>query len=400
MFMLKGKNILLGISGGIASYKIATLTRLLKKSGANIKVVMTPAAKEFITPLTLSTLSENPVYSSFADKQTGEWNSHVELGIWADTFVIAPATANTIAKMANGICDNLLLATYLSAKCPVFVAPAMDLDMYLHPTTIKNINTLKEFGYTIIDAVDGELASGLIGKGRMEEPENIVEVLRQFFQSNQPLKGRKVLITAGPTYEQIDPVRFIGNNSSGKMGVELAKRAFNLGAEVTLVIGPNKLEVVEGVNWINVKSAEEMYNQVHKKVKKADVIIMSAAVADFKPKEISKQKIKKSNSDLNIGLEPTKDILKSVGDLKTKSQILVGFALESNNELENAKGKLKSKNLDLIVLNSLNDKGAGFEYDTNKISIIDKNNKVDKFELKSKSEVAQDIFNKIVSLLK
>lgn len=398
--MLKGKNILLGISGGIASYKIATLTRLLKKSGANIKVVMTPAAKEFITPLTLSTLSENPVYSSFADKQTGEWNSHVELGIWADTFVIAPATANTIAKMANGICDNLLLATYLSAKCPVFVAPAMDLDMYLHPTTIKNINTLKEFGYTIIDAVDGELASGLIGKGRMEEPENIVEVLRQFFQSNQPLKGRKVLITAGPTYEQIDPVRFIGNNSSGKMGVELAKRAFNLGAEVTLVIGPNKLEVVEGVNWINVKSAEEMYNQVHKKVKKADVIIMSAAVADFKPKEISKQKIKKSNSDLNIGLEPTKDILKSVGDLKTKSQILVGFALESNNELENAKGKLKSKNLDLIVLNSLNDKGAGFEYDTNKISIIDKNNKVDKFELKSKSEVAQDIFNKIVSLLK
>ena len=398
--MLKGKNILLGISGGIASYKIATLTRLLKKSGANIKVVMTPAAKEFITPLTLSTLSENPVYSSFADKQTGEWNSHVELGLWADVMVVAPATANTIAKMANGICDNLLLATYLSAKCPVFVAPAMDLDMYLHPTTTKNINTLKEFGYTIIDAVDGELASGLVGKGRMEEPEKIAELLRDFFKSEQLLTGKKVLITAGPTYEQIDPVRFIGNNSSGKMGVELAKKALDLGADVTLVIGPNKQVKVDGINWIDVKSAEEMYNQVHKHVKKADIVIMSAAVADFKPKKVSKQKIKKNNADLIIDLEPTQDILKSVGDIKTKNQLLVGFALESNNELENAKTKLKSKNLDLIVLNSLNDKGAGFEFDTNKISIIDKSNKVDKLELKSKSEVAHDIFNKIVSLLK
>ena len=398
--MLKGKNILLGISGGIASYKIATLTRLLKKSGANIKVVMTPAAKEFITPLTLSTLSENPVYSSFADKQTGEWNSHVELGLWADVMVVAPATANTIAKMANGICDNLLLATYLSAKCPVFVAPAMDLDMYLHPTTTKNINTLKEFGYTIIDAVDGELASGLVGKGRMEEPEKIAELLRDFFKSEQLLTGKKVLITAGPTYEQIDPVRFIGNNSSGKMGVELAKKALDLGADVTLVIGPNKQVKVDRINWIDVKSAEEMYNQVHKHVKKADIVIMSAAVADFKPKKVSKQKIKKNNADLIIDLEPTQDILKSVGDIKTKNQLLVGFALESNNELENAKTKLKSKNLDLIVLNSLNDKGAGFEFDTNKISIIDKSNKVDKLELKSKSEVAHDIFNKIVSLLK
>ncbi|MCB9173656.1 MAG: bifunctional phosphopantothenoylcysteine decarboxylase/phosphopantothenate--cysteine ligase CoaBC [Flavobacteriales bacterium] len=398
--MLKGKNILLGISGGIASYKIATLTRLLKKSGANIKVVMTPAAKEFITPLTLSTLSENPVYSSFADKQTGEWNSHVELGLWADVMVVAPATANTIAKMANGICDNLLLATYLSAKCPVFVAPAMDLDMYLHPTTTKNINTLKEFGYTIIDAVDGELASGLVGKGRMEEPEKIAELLRDFFKSEQLLKGKKVLITAGPTYEQIDPVRFIGNNSSGKMGVELAKKALDLGADVTLVIGPNKQVKVDGINWIDVKSAEEMYNQVHKHVKKADIVIMSAAVADFKPKKVSKQKIKKNNADLIIDLEPTQDILKSVGNIKTKNQLLVGFALESNNELENAKTKLKSKNLDLIVLNSLNDKGAGFEFDTNKVSIIDNSNKVDKFELKSKSEVAHDIFNKIVSLLK
>lgn len=398
--MLKGKNILLGISGGIASYKIATLTRLLKKSGANIKVVMTPVAKEFITPLTLSTLSENPVYSTFADKQTGEWNSHVELGLWADVMVVAPATANTVAKMANGICDNLLLATYLSAKCPVFVAPAMDLDMYLHPTTTKNINTLKEFGYTIIDAVDGELASGLVGKGRMEEPEQIAGILHDFFQANHSLKGKKVLITAGPTYEQIDPVRFIGNNSSGKMGLELAKKAVSLGAEVTLVIGPNKHSMIDGVNWINVKSAEEMDNQVHKFVNKADIIIMSAAVADFKPKKVSKQKIKKSNADLTIELEPTKDILKSVGEIKTKKQLLVGFALESNNELENAKGKLKSKNLDLIVLNSLNDKGAGFEFDTNKISIIDKSNKVDNFELKSKSAVAHDIFNKIVSLLK
>lgn len=404
--MLKGKNILLGITGGIASYKIATLTRLLKKSGANIKVVMTPAAKEFITPLTLSTLSENPVYSEFASRQTGEWNSHVELGLWADIFVVAPATANTIAKMANGICDNLLLATYLSAKCPIFIAPAMDLDMFKHPTTAKNINTLKTFGYTIIDAVEGELASGLLGKGRMEEPEKIAEIIHVFFKTNPVsstglvLKNKKVLITAGPTHEQIDPVRFIGNNSSGKMGLALAKQAKNLGADVTLIIGPNKLETVDGINWINVKTADEMYKQVHASVKKADIIIMSAAVADFKPKNTSLQKIKKNNSFLQLELEPTKDILKSVGEIKTNKQLLVGFALESDNELKNAKDKLKSKNLDLIVLNSLNDKGAGFEFDTNKITIIDKKNKIDNFELKSKSDVAIDIFNKIVSLLK
>ncbi len=398
--MLKGKNILLGISGGIASYKIATLTRLLKKSGANIKVVMTPAAKEFITPLTLSTLSENPVFSEFANRQTGEWNSHVDLGLWADVFVIAPATANTLAKMANGICDNLLLATYMSAKCPVFIAPAMDLDMFKHPTTAKNINTLKEFGYTIIDAVEGELASGLVGKGRMEEPERIAEIIHSFFQNKQVLKGKKVLITAGPTHEQIDPVRFIGNNSSGKMGVELAKQAQKLGAEVTLIIGPNKLDLIDGITWINVKSAEEMYTQVHKSLKKADIIIMSAAVADFKPKNVSLQKIKKNNAALQLELEPTQDILKSVGAIKTKKQLLVGFALESDNELKNAKKKLATKNLDLIILNSLNDKGAGFEFDTNKITIIDKNNNVDNFELKSKSDVAKDIFNKIVSLQK
>lgn len=398
--MLKGKNILLGISGGIASYKIATLTRLLKKSGANVKVLMTPSAKEFITPLTLATLSENPVYSDFSDKDSGKWNSHVDLGLWADIFVIAPATANTIAKMASGICDNLLLATYLSAKCSVFIAPAMDLDMFLHPTTSKNLNTLRDFGCTIIDAVSGELASGLVGKGRMEEPEKIFNTIQDFFYSEQVLKGKHVLITAGPTYEKIDPVRFIGNNSSGKMGLELAKKANELGADVTLIIGPNKLQKVEGINWIAVNTAEEMYNQVHKHLKKANVIIMSAAVADYKPKQSSIQKIKKTTSTLNIELEPTKDILKSVGEIKTKNQLLVGFALESNDELKNAKTKLKSKNLDFIVLNSLNDKGAGFEFDTNKITIIDKNNHVDKFELKSKSDVANDIFNKIVSLLK
>jgi phosphopantothenoylcysteine decarboxylase/phosphopantothenate--cysteine ligase len=398
--MLKGKNILLGISGGIASYKIAVFVRLLKKAGAHVKVVMTPAAKEFITPLTLATLSENPVFSEFSNKESGEWNSHVELGLWADVFFLAPATANTLAKMANGVCDNLLLATYLSAKCPIFIAPAMDLDMYKHPTTTKNIATLKSFGYHIVDATEGELASGLVGKGRMEEPEKMFEILTSFFNHNQVLKNKKVLITAGPTYEQIDPVRFIGNNSSGKMGLELAKQAKKLGADVTLVIGPNHLQFDDSYTVVKVKSADEMYKAVHKLVKKADVIIMSAAVADFKPKQISNQKIKKSNTDLVIELEPTQDILKSVGEIKTKKQLLIGFALESNNELENAKGKLKSKNLDLIVLNSLNDKGAGFEYDTNKITLIDKSNKVEKFELKSKAEVAADVFNKIVSLLK
>lgn len=398
--MVKGKNILLGITGGIASYKITILVRLLKKAGAQVKIVMTPAAKEFIAPLTLATLSENPVFSEFSNKTTGEWNSHVELGLWADVFVVAPATANTLAKMANGICDNLLLATYLSAKCPIFIAPAMDLDMYKHPTTTKNIATLKSFGYHIIDATEGELASGLVGKGRMEEPENIFQLLDSFFNQNLPLKNKKVLITAGPTYEQIDPVRFIGNNSSGKMGLELAKQAKKLGAEVTLVIGPNQLQFDDSLTVIKVKSADEMYKAVHKQVKKADVIIMSAAVADFRPKKTSNQKIKKSNADLVVELEPTQDILKSVGEIKTKKQLLVGFALESNNELENAKGKLKSKNLDLIVLNSLNDKGAGFEFDTNKITLIDKSNKVAKFELKSKAEVAVDVFNKIVSLLK
>ncbi len=398
--MLKGKNILLGITGGIASYKISFLIRLLKTAGANTRVVMTPSAKEFVTPLTLSTLSQHPVYCDFSDKTTGEWHSHVELGVWADLFIIAPATANTIAKMANGICDNLLLATYLSAKCPIFIAPSMDLDMFKHSTTKRNLKMLIENGHTIIDATDGELASGLVGKGRMEEPENIFTRISDFFEQPKILKNKKVLITAGPTYEQIDPVRFIGNNSSGKMGFELAKQAQYLGAEVTLIIGPNHLDLSGILNVIEVKSAEEMFIEVQKKVKKSDIIIMSAAVADFKPAVKSLVKIKHKTSTLTIELEPTQDILKYIGTIKTNKQILVGFALETNNEIVNAQGKLKAKNLDLIVLNSLNDKGAGFELDTNKITVLDKNNNIDKFELKSKSDVAVDIFNKIVSLLK
>ncbi|MCB9365169.1 MAG: bifunctional phosphopantothenoylcysteine decarboxylase/phosphopantothenate--cysteine ligase CoaBC [Flavobacteriales bacterium] len=397
--MLTGKNILLGITGGIAAYKTASLVRLLKKNGANVKVILTPAAKEFITPLTLSTLSENPVNTSFFDKNTGEWNNHVELGLWADLFVVAPATANTLAKMANGICDNLLLAVYLSCKSKVFIAPAMDLDMYIHPSTANNLKTLEDYGNVIIDAREGELASGLIGKGRMEEPEQIFEEIRTFFTKDKMLAGKRVLITAGPTHEKIDPVRFIGNNSTGKMGLFLAEEAINLGAEVTLVIGPNNLTINPLINCINIQSAQEMYEAVHQNVERADIIIMSAAVADYSPKIVSDIKIKKKTDTLTIELAPTKDILKSVGEIKTSKQLLVGFALETNNEKENATKKLQTKNLDLIVLNSLNDKGAGFGFNTNKVTIIDKNNNADEFELKSKSLVATDIFNKIISLL-
>lgn len=397
--MLKGKNILLGVSGGIASYKIAFLTRLLKKQNANVKIIMTPASQEFITPLTLSTLSENPVYTSAFNKTTGEWTNHVDLGLWADLFVVAPATANTMAKMATGVCDNLLLMTYLSCKSTTIVAPAMDLDMYQHPTTLQNIEKLTSFGNLIIDAKDGELASGLVGKGRMAEPEEIIEHVLNYFEPNQSLKGKKVLITAGPTYEQIDPVRFIGNNSSGKMGLAIANYASKLGAKVDLVIGPNNLEVDARINKVAVKSAEEMYNAVHEDISDFDVVIMTAAVADYKPANVSAQKIKKKESSLAIELTPTKDILKSVGEIKSNNQVLVGFALETNDEEKNAQKKLKSKNLDFIVLNSLNDKGAGFGIDTNKITIIDKGNNIEKFELKSKDEVAVDIINKILPLL-
>tara|TARA_R110002096_G_scaffold187405_1_gene366734 strand:+ start:26195 stop:27406 length:1212 start_codon:yes stop_codon:yes gene_type:complete len=399
MGILSGKNILLGISAGIAAYKTASLVRLFIKLGANIKVVMTPASKDFITPLTLSTLSKHPVYSSFTNEEDDNavWNSHVDLGLWADIFIIAPATANTMSKMANGTSDNLLLATYLSAKCPVYFAPAMDLDMYKHPSTSESFEKLQSFGNIMIPATSGELASGLVGEGRMAEPEDIVAFIEQDILGKLPLRGKKVLITAGPTHEAIDPVRFIGNHSSGKMGFEIAKAAANNGAEVILITGPTHQKVAHSlIHVIPVTSAQEMYNAVHEYFNTMDVAILSAAVADFKPKEVATQKIKKAASTLTLELEKTKDILASLGAIK-KNQYLVGFALETNNELENAKGKLKKKHLNLIVLNSLNDKGAGFKSDTNKVTFIDDKNTVTGFELKSKTEVATDLLNKIIT---
>tara|TARA_B100000809_G_scaffold47926_1_gene42595 strand:+ start:1296 stop:2492 length:1197 start_codon:yes stop_codon:yes gene_type:complete len=398
--MFSGKNILLGVTGGIAAYKTANLVRLFKKSGANIQVVMTPDAKEFVTPLTLSTLSGNPVHSVFSDDETGEWTNHVDLGLWADILVIAPATANTIGKMANGLCDNLLMATYLSAKCQVFVAPAMDLDMYKHQSTKKNLKELISNGNIIIDAKEGELASGLVGKGRMEEPENIIIQIENHLKEGLLLTGKKVLITAGPTYEQIDPVRFIGNNSSGKMGYELAEKAVKLGANVTLVSGPTNLISSKSIKLVDVRSAKQMYEAVHNHQETSDIIIMAAAVADYTPEFVNSEKIKKQDNSLQIKLKSTSDILASVGLIKKENQLLVGFALETNNEIENAKSKLEKKKLDFIVLNSLKNKGAGFGHETNQISIIDKYNKIEEYELKSKSDVASDIFNKIISLLK
>ena len=399
MSILSGKNILLGITGGIAAYKTASLVRLFVKSGANVKVVMTPSAKDFITPLTLSTLSKHPVYSSFTNEEDDNavWNNHVDLGLWANLFVIAPATANTLSKMANGVCDNLLLATYLSAKCPVYFAPAMDLDMYKHPSTLESFKKLNAFNNIMIPATSGELASGLVGEGRMAEPEDIISFIEKDVLGRLPLRQKKVLITAGPTYEAIDPVRFIGNHSSGKMGFEIAKAAANLGAEVILVTGPTHQKTSHSnIKVMPVVSAQDMYDEVHKHFKTAHVAILSSAVADFKPKEVATQKIKKKSDTLTLDLERTKDILASLGDIK-KNQFLVGFALETNNELENAKGKLKRKNLNLIVLNSLNDKGAGFKTDTNKVTFIDDKENVKVFQLKSKSEVASDLLNKIIS---
>ena len=375
MSVLSGKKILLGITAGIAAYKTASLVRLFIKKGAEVRVIMTPAAKDFITPLTLSTLSKNPVHSTFYDKEDENelWNNHVELGLWADYFVIAPATANTLSKMVNGTCDNLLLATYLSAKCPVYFAPAMDLDMYKHESTTANLDNLQSFGNVMIPATSGELASGLIGQGRMAEPEDIVDFIEKDIVSKLPLKGKKVLITAGPTYEAIDPVRFIGNHSSGKMGFAIAKAAANFGAEVFLISGPIHQQIDHSlIQKIDVVSADDMYKASHQYFADVNIAILSAAVADYKPKNIASQKIKKKDASLTIELEPTKDILASLGDIK-KHQYLVGFALETENELENAKKKLKSKNLDAIVLNSLQDKGAGFATNTNKITIIDKN---------------------------
>ena len=399
MSVLSGKNVLLGVSGGIAAYKSASLVRLFIKAGAHVQVIMTPASKDFVTPLTLSTLSKNPVYSSFYndEEQEAEWNNHVDLGLWADLMVVAPATANTLSKMANGTCDNLLIATYLSAKCPVYIAPAMDLDMYIHPSTINSFTALKNFGNTIIPAESGELASGLSGQGRMVEPENIIAFLEADLESKLPLKGKKILITAGPTYEAIDPVRFIGNHSSGKMGFDIAKSAAKLGATVVLVAGPTHFKVSHSlIKVIHVVSSDEMYNTCHQYYQDMDVVIAAAAVADYKPKNVATQKIKKASDSFTIELEKTKDILLSLGKSK-KQQFLIGFALETENEIENAKAKIQKKNLDLIVLNSLQDEGAGFKTETNKVTFIDKNFIVEPMTLKSKEAVAEDIINKVIA---
>ncbi len=397
--MLKGKNIIVGVSGSIAAYKSAFLVRLLVKAGANVKVIMTPSATDFITPLTLSTLSKNPVLIDFVKIKTGQWNSHVELGLWADTFVIAPASANTIAKMVNGLCDNLLLATYLSMRNKVYIAPAMDLDMYKHPSTTENLKRLKSFGITIINPGSGELASGLNGEGRMAEPEEIIEHLSKALLQKGPFSGKKVLITAGPTYEAIDPVRYIGNHSSGKMGFALAEEFANQGAEVILVCGPNSLTTSNpGIHRIDITSAEELFKASVKAFKSVNIAVLSAAVADYKPAKTANQKIKKAAGLKALDLIPTIDTLEELGKIKKSNQLLIGFALETEHEIENAKAKIKKKNLDLIVLNSLNDTGAGFKTDTNKITIIDKNNKFKKFELMGKAEVAKDIVNEIFNV--
>ena len=399
MSVLSGKKIVLGVSGGIAAYKTATLVRLFIKAGAHVQVIMTPASKDFVTPLTLSTLSKNPVHSTFYNEEddNAQWNNHVELGLWADLMLIAPATANTLSKMVNGNCDNLLIATYLSAKCPVYFAPAMDLDMYKHPSTVASFHTLKQFGDIIIPAETGQLASGLSGEGRMAEPENIIAFLENDIESKLPLRGKKILVTAGPTYEAIDPVRFIGNHSSGKMGFDIAESAANYGAEVILISGPTHLNTINPViNLIRVTSAKEMYDACHKYFNSVDVAICAAAVADYKPKFVAEQKIKKSEASLTIELEKTQDILASLGKIK-QNQFLIGFALETENEIENAKLKIQKKNLDLIVLNSLQDEGAGFGKATNKITFVNKDFIVEPMDLKSKELVANDIMNKVIS---
>ncbi|MDQ3393200.1 MAG: bifunctional phosphopantothenoylcysteine decarboxylase/phosphopantothenate--cysteine ligase CoaBC [Bacteroidota bacterium] len=395
--MLRGKKIILGVCGSIAAYKSALLVRLLVKEGAEVKVVMTTSASSFITPLTLATLSKNPVLSHFIKNDTGQWNNHVELGLWADALVIAPSSANTLAKFANGICDNLLTAVYLSARCPVFITPAMDLDMYQHPATLNNINLLRSFGNIVIDAEYGELASGLTGTGRMAEPDHIIFSLQNFFQQKRPLTGKKAMVTAGPTYEEIDPVRFIGNYSTGKMGYALAEELARFGAEVTLISGPTNLSCSnKTIKVIRVVSAEDMYQASISVFSSCDIIVLSAAVADYKPETKVMQKIKKQGN-INLDLIKTRDIAQSLGRLKTDGQILIGFALETDNEIENAIKKLQKKNLDYIVLNSLNDPGAGFGHDTNKVSIIDKHNNIIIIELKPKTAIAKDIVDIIIS---
>ena len=398
MSVLSGKKVLLGVTAGIAAYKAAILVRGFIKAGAEVRVIMTPEAKDFVTPLTLSTLSKNEVYSTFVsdDNENAVWNNHVELGLWADFFVIAPATANTLSKMTSGASDNLLLATYLSAKCPVYFAPAMDLDMYKHPSTHHSFEALTSYGNIMIPATSGELASGLEGQGRMAEPEDIVRFIEDDILSKLPLKGKKLLITAGPTYEAIDPVRFIGNHSSGKMGFEIAEASARLGAEVFLITGPTHLQTKSKlITTIRVTSAGEMFDAVANKFDQVDIAIAAAAVADYRPSHVADQKIKKKESVLVINLEPTQDILAYMGSVK-KNQFLVGFALETENEVENAQGKLQRKNLDLIVLNSLNDTGAGFKTETNKVTFIKQDGTVLPQNLKTKTEVAEDLLNLIL----
>jgi phosphopantothenoylcysteine decarboxylase/phosphopantothenate--cysteine ligase len=399
--MLEGKNIVLGICGSIAAYKSALLVRLLIKAGANVQVVMTPEATSFITPLTLSTLSKKPVLVEYSKPETGEWNNHVELGLWADIFVIAPASANTLAKMAGGQSDNLLTAIYLSAKCTVYFAPAMDLDMWKHPATQQNIQKLQAYGNIMIPPGKGELASGLFGEGRMAEPEEIISFLTAEIKKKLPLTDQTILVTAGPTYEAIDPVRFIGNHSSGKMGFAIADQLAAMGARVILIAGPTvQVSHQQSVKRIDVTSAAEMLEACLQYYKNSKACIMCAAVADFTPVSVSVQKIKKQDDGLNIELKKTIDILKTLGEQKRNGQVLVGFALETNNEEINAIEKLQKKNLDFIVLNSLNDKGAGFKTDTNKITIIDHNLQKTTFALKDKDEVAKDICNKVAELIK
>ncbi|MCK4677607.1 MAG: bifunctional phosphopantothenoylcysteine decarboxylase/phosphopantothenate--cysteine ligase CoaBC [Bacteroidales bacterium] len=399
--MFSGKKILIAVTGSIAAYKIAYLVRLLVTRKAEVRVVMTPAAKDFITPLTLATLSNNPVLSKPFNQDDGSWNCHVDLGNWPDVMLVAPLTANTLAKMAHGITDNFFLSVYLSAKCPVFFAPAMDIDMYKHPATSENIRKLKSFGHYLIEPQVGELASGLSGPGRMEEPEKIVHLLNDFFQKKRELIGKTVLISAGPTFEAIDPVRFIGNYSSGLMGYALAEEALKRGAEVILVSGPTHVEPSSNeIKLVNVVSAEDMFVECDKYFHKADISIMTAAVADYTPSEPSGKKIKKEESIKSIEVKPTKDILSSLGQKKRKDQFLVGFALETDDEVANAVKKLHNKKLDLIVLNSLRDEGAGFGKQTNKITIIDKDENLTHYPLKEKSEVAKDVIDKILELAK
>lgn len=399
--MLEGKNIILGVCGSIAAYKSASLIRQLIKAGANVQVVMTPGATDFITPLTLATLSKKPVLVDYFTPENGEWNNHVELGLWADLMIIAPASANTLAKMAGGLCDNLLTAVYLSAKSDVYFAPAMDLDMWKHESTRENIEKLRSFGNILIPPGSGELASGLHGEGRMAEPEEIVDFINSSIKAKLPLAGKKILVTAGPTYEPIDPVRFIGNHSSGKMGFAIADRAAKLGAEVVLVTGPTaQVTKQKAITRVDIVSASEMLEACLEHFEQSDICIMSAAVADYAPVNISLQKIKKSESGFKLELKKTVDILSKLGSLKKNTQILAGFALETNDEEKNAVNKLQSKNLDFIVLNSLNDEGAGFRKDTNKITIIDRGLNKTAFGLKTKEEVAADIFDKVLDLMK